>query len=87
MTAAHTGKTAYKPAPVFAPLRTKHDFESAATELDYWADLDPKEGTAAYDRMELLTILIAAYEEDKLPAFKPASPQELVLFMAEQRAR
>lgn len=85
MTATRTRKTIRKPAPVFAPLRTRRDFELALSELDYWTDLDPKEGTAEYDRMELLTILIAAYEEDKLPAFQPASPRELVVFMAEQK--
>ena len=35
--------------------------------------------------MELLTILIAAYEEQHLPPFEPATPQEVVRFMAEQK--
>ncbi len=35
--------------------------------------------------MELLAILIAAYEQEHLPELKPASPQELVEFMAEQK--
>jgi HTH-type transcriptional regulator/antitoxin HigA len=33
----------------------------------------------------LLTILIEAYEEQHLPAFVPATPQEIVRFMAEQK--
>ena len=35
--------------------------------------------------MELLTILIAAYEEEHLPPLKPVSPQEVVRFMVEQK--
>ena len=76
---------AYKTDPVVRPIRNAKDFEHAVHELDYLADLDPKEGTVEYDRMELLSILIAAYEEEHLPPFEPASPQELVQFMAEQK--
>ncbi|MGK2962561.1 MAG: helix-turn-helix domain-containing protein [Gemmatimonadaceae bacterium] len=76
--------TARKIDPVVRPIRTAKEFEETVSELDYLADLDPKEGTPAYDRMELLGILIAAYEEAHLPPFKPTTPQELVQFMAEQ---
>jgi HTH-type transcriptional regulator / antitoxin HigA len=55
------------------------------TELDALANADPKEGSAVDDRMELLTILIAAYEDEHLPPIKPASPQDLVRFMADQK--
>lgn len=77
--------TARKADPVVRPIRTAKEFEETVSELDYLADLDPKEGTPAYDRMELLGILIAAYEEAHLPPFKPATPQELVQFIAEQK--
>ena len=77
--------TAYNPDPVVRPIRNPKDFEQAVNELDYLADLDPKEGTPEYDRMELLSILIAAYEEDHLPPLVPASPRELIQFMAEQK--
>ncbi|MEX1185096.1 MAG: hypothetical protein WEA80_00715 [Gemmatimonadaceae bacterium] len=71
--------------PICRPIRTAKEFEETVNELDYLADLDPKEGTPAYDRMELLGILIAAYEEERLPPLERASPQELVQFMAEQK--
>lgn len=76
---------ARKTDPVIRPIRNSKEFEETVNELDYLADLDPKEGTPAYDRMELLGILIAAYEEARLPPLEPASPQELVQFMAEQK--
>ena len=77
--------TARKIDPVVRPIRNSKEFEETVNELDYLADLDPKEGTPAYDRMELLGILIAAYEQAHLPPFEPATPRELVQFMAEQK--
>lgn len=77
--------TARKVDPVVRPIRTAKEFEETVNELDYLADLDPKEGTPAHDQMELLGILIAAYEEAQLPSLEPATPKELVQFMAEQK--
>ncbi len=77
--------TARRAAPVVRPIRNGQEFDEAVAELDELANANPREGTAAYDRMELLTILIAAYEDDNLPPFESASPQEVVRFMAEQR--
>ncbi len=77
--------TARGSAPAVRPIRNGREFDEAAAELDELANANPREGTAAYDRMELLTILIAAYEDDTLPPFESASPQEVVRFMAEQR--
>lgn len=77
--------TARRVRPVTRALRTRSEFDQAVAELDALANADPKDGTAAYDRMELFTILIAAYEDEHLPPFKPASPQELVRFMADQK--
>ncbi len=76
---------ARKSAPIVRPIRTAHEFEQVVTELDQLVNLNPREGSAGYDRMELLAILIGAYEQAHLPAFKPATPQELVQFMAEQK--
>ncbi|MBC7789844.1 MAG: hypothetical protein H7Z74_07845 [Anaerolineae bacterium] len=77
--------TATKPMPVVHAIRNGKEFRTAVIELDTLIDADPKEGTNAYDRMELLTILIAAYEEQHLPPFEPATPQEIVRFMAKQK--
>ena len=77
--------TATRLTPVVHPIRNGKEFDAAVVELDTLIDRDPKEGTAAYDRMELLTILIEAYEAKHLPAFEPVTPQELVRFMAEQK--
>lgn len=80
-----TSRSVPKANPVVKPIRNSREFDEIVTELDYLSDLDPKEGTSAYDRMELLSILIAAYEEEHLPPMKSTTPQEFVQFMAEQK--
>jgi HTH-type transcriptional regulator/antitoxin HigA len=70
---------------VIRPIRNSKEFEATVAKLDYLVDQDPKEGTPAYDRMELLGILIAAYEDAHLPPLEQATPQDLVQFMAEQK--
>jgi HTH-type transcriptional regulator/antitoxin HigA len=71
--------------PIDKPIRTRADFNEAQAELDAIVDADPKEGTAAYDRMELLSILIAAYEAENLPEFVAPTPQQMVQEMAQMR--
>src|SRR4051794_24701571 len=77
--------TAIRPRPVTHAIRNGKEFEEVVAELDTLIDADPKEGTVLYDRMELLTILVEAYEQKNLPELKPASPQEMVRFMAQQK--
>lgn len=77
--------TANRPTPVVHAIRNGKEFHAAVIELDALIDADPREGTIAYDRMELLTILIGAYEEQHLPPFEAATPQEIVKYMAGQK--
>lgn len=75
-----TSRAASKAIPVVRPIRNSKEFEATVAELDYLVDLDPKEGTPAYDRMELLGILIAAYEDAHLPPLDQATlPADLLL--------
>jgi len=71
--------------PVDRPIRRETEYNAAIAEIERLLDADPKKGTSAFDRLELLTILVEAYEEEHDEEFKPASPQEMVEFMAEQK--
>ncbi len=71
--------------PIDKPIRSRAALNEAQFELDALIDADPKEGTTAYDRMELLAILIAAYEAETLSPFEAPTPQEMVREMAEQK--
>ena len=67
------------------PIRKETEYAAAVSEIEMLLDADPKKGTAAFDRLELLTILVEAYEAEHHEQIKPASPQEMVEFMAEQK--
>jgi HTH-type transcriptional regulator/antitoxin HigA len=71
--------------PIDKPIRSRAALNDAIEELDVLIDANPKEGTAAYDRLELLSILIAAYEAEHLPPFLPPTPQEAVRERAREK--
>lgn len=66
-------------------LRTAADYRAAVAAVDRLLDIDPPKGTAEYDRLELLSVLIAAYEDDHVPELEAPTPQEAVAFMLEQK--
>lgn len=73
------------PRPIDKPIRSKIALAEAIEELDSLIDQNPKEGTSEYDRMELLAVLIGAYEAANIPEPGEVTPQEVVRFMAEQK--
>ncbi|HVS59874.1 MAG TPA: hypothetical protein VHE82_04170 [Gemmatimonadaceae bacterium] len=73
-------------APIERPIRTKKEYERFVEEIDALLDANPREGSAAYDRLELLALLVEAYEDEHEQwGNDPASPQSIVRFMAEQQ--
>lgn len=66
-------------------LRTKAEYEDAVAEVDRLDRMDPKLGSAEYNRLELLGVLISEYEERHNPVDdSDLTPQQIVEFMAEQ---
>jgi HTH-type transcriptional regulator/antitoxin HigA len=70
--------------PIEHAIRTQREYNSALGEIEALLDLNPAKESEEYDRLELLSILVEAYEDQNLEAFPDATPQELVEFMAEQ---
>ena len=67
-------------------LRNAKEYRAAVTEIDQLLDADPKRGTAAYDRLEFLSVLVEAYEDQHDPFDgSVGSPQSVVAFMLDQR--
>lgn len=66
-------------------LRTVREYNAAVAEVDRLLDADPKKGTAEYDRLEFLSVLITAYEDEHVPEPRNPTPQEAVDFFLEQR--
>jgi HTH-type transcriptional regulator/antitoxin HigA len=63
------------------PIHDEQDYESALRALD--AVFDAKPGTPEADRLEVLLVLIEAYESERHP-IPPADPIETIAFYMEQ---
>jgi HTH-type transcriptional regulator / antitoxin HigA len=58
------------PKPI-RPLRSEADYEAALDEIEKYFDKEPKPGTAAADRFDLLALVIAGYENRHWPIEAP----------------
>jgi HTH-type transcriptional regulator / antitoxin HigA len=65
-------------------LRTVKEYNAAVAEVDRLLDESPKKGTPEHDRLEFLSVLIAAYEDAHVPEPRNPTPQEAVDFFLEQ---
>ena len=66
-------------------LRNAREYERAVGEVDALLDKNPKKGTPEDDRLEFLSVLIEAYENEHVPELNAATPQDVVEFMLEQK--
>ena len=69
-------------------LRNAREHKAAMAEIDALLDQDPRPRTAAYERLEFLTVLVEAYEDEHYPMEEleaKGSPQAAVEFMLDQR--
>lgn len=69
-------------------LRNRREYKAAVAEIDALLDLDPKRGSEAYERLEFLSVLVQAYEDEHDPVDDTDStPQSVVAFMLEQQGK
>ena len=67
-------------------LRNAKEYKAAVAEIDRLLDIDPKRGTQSHDRLEFLSVLVQAYEDDHDPIDESkGTPQSVVAFMLEQK--
>lgn len=67
-------------------LRNAKEYRAAVAETDRLLDCDPKRGSGDYDRLEFLSVLIEAFENEHYPIdMAGGTPQSVVVFMLEQR--
>jgi HTH-type transcriptional regulator/antitoxin HigA len=66
-------------------LRNAREYKAAVAEIDELLDRDPKRATEAFDRLEFLSVLVQAYENEQEPFDDRGTPQSVVAFMLEQR--
>ncbi|NLI79582.1 MAG: transcriptional regulator [Candidatus Riflebacteria bacterium] len=65
------------------PLKTEKDYEAALKDIDQLIDSPP--GTPGHDRLEVLSVLVEAYEERFHPIFSDdIDPVDIIRFWLEQ---
>ncbi len=64
------------------PIRNEEDYETALEEIEARWDAAP--GTAAADRLDVLVMLVEAYEEEHYPIPAP-DPIEMILHIMDAR--
>lgn len=69
-------------------LRNRREYKAAVVEIDALLDLDPKRGSELHDRLEFLSVLVQAYEDQHDPVDETGSTaQSVVAFMLEQQGK
>jgi HTH-type transcriptional regulator / antitoxin HigA len=66
-------------------LRDDLEYNLAVEEIEQLLDADPPQGSADYDRLEFLSVLVEDYEDRHFPLAHQVTPQEAVDFMLEQK--
>jgi antitoxin component HigA of HigAB toxin-antitoxin module/mRNA-degrading endonuclease HigB of HigAB toxin-antitoxin module len=66
-------------------LRSDEEYEAAVAEIDALLDRDIVPGSEEEDRLEFLTLLVEAYDDEHFPMGGSSTPQSIVDFVLEQR--
>lgn len=61
------------------PIRTEKEYEAALAEIEPYFSKEPKAGSEAADRFDLLALLIEDYERRQWPV-EPADPIDVIEF-------
>ena len=66
-------------------LRSDEEYDAAVAEIDALLDRDIVPGSEEEDRLEFLTLLVEAYDDEHFPMGGSSTPQSIVDFVLEQR--
>jgi HTH-type transcriptional regulator/antitoxin HigA len=66
-------------------LRNEKEYDAAVAEMDALLDRHPPVGSPEHDRLELLSVLVEAYDEEHHAMGATATPQAVVEFLLEQQ--
>ncbi len=67
-------------------LRNEAEYDAAVAQIDELLDRDPPPGSPENDRLELLSVLVEAYDEEH-HQMGSSTPQEIVDFLLEQQGK
>ena len=81
MTKRHTAKKPAHEAPI-RPLRSEAEYNKALAEIERYFHVEPKPGTSAADRFDLLALVIQDYEDKRWP-IEPPDPIQAIRWRME----
>ena len=68
-------------------LRNAREYKAAVAEIEDLLDREPRRGSEEYDRLEFLSVLVEAYEDEHDPMDETGTPQSVVTVMLEQSGK
>jgi len=66
------------------PVRTKADYKAAMERIEELIALNPKKGSTAYDELDVIGTLVAAYEEIHFPINAPDAVEAVKYIMEKE---
>ena len=66
------------------PIRTERDYKSALKRMDELISVDPKEGTPAFDELDIVSTLVESYESIHHPIEAPDAIAAIKYIMSEK---
>ena len=66
-------------------LRSDEENDAAVADIDALLGRDIVPGSEEDDRLEFLSLLVEAYDDEHFPMGEPSTPQSIVDFMLEQK--
>ncbi len=69
---------------IIKPVRSKTDYNLAIKRIDELIDLNPKKGTPEFDELDIISTLVAAYEDIHFPIEAPDAVEAVKYIMADE---
>lgn len=66
------------------PIRTEKDYRASLKRIDTLIALDPKDGTPAFDELDIISTLVEAYENEHYPIDAP-NPVDAIKYIMEEK--
>jgi HTH-type transcriptional regulator/antitoxin HigA len=66
------------------PIRTERDYRAALKAIDGLIARKPKEGTGAFDELDIISTLVEAYENEHYPVDAPNAVEAIKYIMNEK---
>jgi HTH-type transcriptional regulator / antitoxin HigA len=71
--------------PIEHVIRNEAEYDAAVDEIDELLDAQPTPGTPQHERLELLSVLVEAYDDEHYRMGNAATPQDVLDFLLGQR--